>query len=84
MCRDLDNTVHVGMGFCRGGFDFSLLFEETILGILPISIVILAVPFRIWQLIHKRRKMEDSWLLLSKLVSVLSLSDIEAVPVVEQ
>lgn len=83
LCRALDNTIRAGMGPCRGGFDFSLLFEETILGILPISIAILVVPFRIWRLIHKRRKVVDSWLFLSKLVSVWFLSDISTVAVVE-
>lgn len=84
LCRDLDNTVRAGMGFCRGGFDFSLLFEETILEILPISIIILVVPFRIWQLSQKRRKVNDSWLLLLKLVSVSVLPEIATSAVVQQ
>lgn len=75
-CRDLDNTVRAGMRSCRGGFDFSLLFEETILEILPISLIVIAVPFRIWQLSQKRRKVVGSWLLLLKLVSILFLSEI--------
>jgi hypothetical protein len=57
------------MGDCRGGFDFSLLFEETILGILPISLILLIVPLRIWQLSQKRRKVVGSWLLPVKSVS---------------
>lgn len=83
-CHDLDNTVRAGMGSCRGGFDFSLLFEETILEILPIAIIILVAPFRIWQLSQKRRKVNDSWLLLLKLVSVFVLHEIPTSAVVER
>ncbi|KAJ6131239.1 hypothetical protein N7523_001699 [Penicillium sp. IBT 18751x] len=62
-CHDLDNTVRVGMGNCRGGFDFSLLFEETILQILPIALILIITPFRVWQLSQKRRKVTGSlWL----------------------
>lgn len=68
-CREMDNTVRAGMGNCRGGFDFSLLFEETILGILPISLILITIPLRIWQLSQKRRKVVGSWMLPVKLVS---------------
>lgn len=69
-CRDLDNTLRIDAGSCRGGFDFSLLFEETVLGLLPIALVSILVPFRVWQLTQKRRKVVGSWLLPVKLVSV--------------
>lgn len=68
-CRDLDNTMRWYAGSCRGGFDFSLLFEETILGLLPIALISILVPLRIWQLSQKRRKVVGSWLLPLKLVS---------------
>lgn len=68
-CRQIDNTMRVWAGSCRGGFDFTLLFEETILQILPIALILILVPFRIIQLSQKRRKVVDSWLLLLKLVS---------------
>lgn len=68
-CRQIDNTMRVWAGSCRGGFDFTLLFEETILQILPIALILILVPFRIIQLSNKRRKVVDSWLLLLKLVS---------------
>jgi hypothetical protein len=70
-CRDLDNTLRIDAGSCRGGFDFSLLFEETILGILPIALILILVPFRLAQLAQKRRKVEGSSLSLFKLVSGL-------------
>ncbi|CAI7576605.1 unnamed protein product [Penicillium manginii] len=68
-CRDLDNTLRIDAGSCRGGFDFSLLFEETILGILPIALILILVPFRLAQLAQKRRKVEGSSLSLFKLTT---------------
>lgn len=67
-CRDLDNTMRVNAGSCRGGFDFTLLFEETILTLLPIALISILVPLRIWQLSQKRRKVVESWLLPLKFV----------------
>jgi hypothetical protein len=40
-CVSIDNTVRLYAGHCRGGFDFPLLFEESILILLPISLAIL-------------------------------------------
>ncbi|KAJ5599382.1 hypothetical protein N7450_000449 [Penicillium hetheringtonii] len=68
-CHMLDNTLRIDAGSCRGGFDFSLLFEETILGILPIALILILVPLRLRQLAHKRRKVEGSFLFLSKLTT---------------
>ena len=37
---------------CRGGFDFTLLFEECCLSIVPSALLLMALPFRyrsIWQ-----------------------------------
>lgn len=73
MCRDVDNSMRVWAGSCRGGFDFTLLFEEAILEILPIALILIFVPFRVYQLIQKRRKVVDSWLLVLKLVSCFCL-----------
>ncbi|KAJ5370421.1 uncharacterized protein N7496_006513 [Penicillium cataractarum] len=69
LCRDLDNTMRVDAGSCRGGFDFTLLFEETILTLLPIALISILVPLRIWQLSQKRRKVVESWLLPLKLAA---------------
>lgn len=65
----MDKTVRAGMGNCRGGFDFSLLFEESILGILPMTLILITIPLRVWQLSQKRRKVVGSWMLPVKLVS---------------
>ena len=68
-CRDLDNTFRIDAGPCRGGFDFSLLFEETILEILPILLMLIIIPGRLWILLQKRNKVVGSWLVFVKLVS---------------
>ncbi|PYI09672.1 P-loop containing nucleoside triphosphate hydrolase protein [Aspergillus sclerotiicarbonarius CBS 121057] len=39
---------------CRGGFDFTLLFEECFLSIAPSALLLLALPFRYKQLWRKR------------------------------
>ena len=54
---------------CRGGFDFTLLFQETILSILPLSLLLAVAPFRIFFLWRKRIKVHKTPLLLAKLVS---------------
>lgn len=61
--------MRIDAGSCRGGFDFSLLFEETILEILPIILMLIVIPVRLWHLSQKRNKVVGSWLLLVKLVS---------------
>lgn len=68
-CHDHDNSMQAWAGSCRGGFDFTLLFEETVLTILPISLILIVVPCRLWQLFQDRRKVEASVLLPLKLVS---------------
>lgn len=44
---------------CNGGFDFTLLFEETILTIGPLSLMLLIVLYRIPSLLGSKRKV--SW-----------------------
>jgi ATP-binding cassette subfamily C (CFTR/MRP) protein 1 len=57
---------------CLDGFDFTLLFEETILFVLPASfLLLLALAWRIPQLIHANGIVRESLLGLSKLVSFL-------------
>ncbi|KAK3322938.1 P-loop containing nucleoside triphosphate hydrolase protein [Apodospora peruviana] len=56
-CANRDNTFgpHAGRD-CRGGFDFTLLFEDSILVILPICLVLPLVPARIWFLLKRAKK----------------------------
>lgn len=51
-CSDNSFQPHAGPS-CRGGFDFSLLFEETIFTIPLQCILLVVVPFRIFQLLRK-------------------------------
>jgi ATP-binding cassette subfamily C (CFTR/MRP) protein 1 len=54
---------------CRRSFDFTVLFEESILGILPSGIFLVLACFRVWTLIHHKRKTHVSCFYAYKLVS---------------
>ncbi|PKY07569.1 multidrug resistance-associated protein [Aspergillus campestris IBT 28561] len=77
-CQEVDNALRVPASSCRGGFDFSLLFEEIILGIVPLAIVLIIVPFRLWHLARKPRKVEVSWLLWAKVATWIALTFAQA------
>ncbi|KAL3488090.1 P-loop containing nucleoside triphosphate hydrolase protein [Aspergillus germanicus] len=66
-CQQADNSFRPIPPLCRGGFDFSLLFEEVILGALPLAIIVLILPWRIWHLFQKPRKVVPSTLKYAKL-----------------
>lgn len=55
-CAHVDDSFGPHAGSCRGGFDFTLLFEETILTILPVGLLVLALPFRGRFLVRKAKK----------------------------
>lgn len=63
---------------CLGGFDFTLLFEETILSILPMSVVLLFLPVRIVHLFKSEPKVYEGLLhnlkLVRELVNVTKVS----------
>ncbi|KAF4533888.1 ABC transporter [Lasiodiplodia theobromae] len=42
-----DGSFGPGVGACRGGFDFTLTFEESVLGLLPQTILLLLAPVRL-------------------------------------
>ncbi|GKZ84939.1 hypothetical protein AnigIFM56816_010499 [Aspergillus niger] len=73
-CQQVDNTLHIPPSYCRSGFDFSLLFEELILGVLPLGVVLLLIPFRVGHLLGRPRKVVASWLAWAKTVSWIALS----------
>ncbi|KAH8881037.1 P-loop containing nucleoside triphosphate hydrolase protein [Thozetella sp. PMI_491] len=56
-CTLLDNSFGPYAGECRGGFDFTLLFEETILTILPLGFFLLLLPPRLWFLFKRTKKL---------------------------
>ncbi|PLB43887.1 ABC multidrug transporter [Aspergillus steynii IBT 23096] len=74
-CQQADNSFRVPVQGCRD-FDFSLLFEETILGILPLGILLVISPFRLWFLSRKPRKVAGSWALWIKTVTWVILGAI--------
>jgi ATP-binding cassette subfamily C (CFTR/MRP) protein 1 len=82
-CASVDNTFgpYAGAG-CRGGFDFTLLFEDSILSITPIALLICVAPFRLLSLCRKETKVKKSLLLPAKLVWLLleSLVDVVLTP----
>ena len=67
-CVQIDNTFGPYAEYCRGYFDFTLLFEETILTILPLGLLLLVAPFRIAYLFKRQRKVNESPLIHLKLV----------------
>jgi len=52
------------------GFDFTLLFENTVLSILPSALLLLLIPFRLASLYGKPRKVSRSLLYENKLVRI--------------
>ena len=68
----IDNSFGPYAGVCRGGFDFTLLFEETILTIPLSAIFFLIFPLRALQLYRNDKKVVRSPLQICKLVCILS------------
>jgi hypothetical protein len=58
----------------RATFDFTLLFEETILSIAPSALLLFFIPPRILHLWKTPRKVIGSYLLTTKIVSFLVYS----------
>ncbi|KAG8530148.1 uncharacterized protein KY384_005631 [Bacidia gigantensis] len=67
-CPLIDDSFGPFAEHCRGGFDFTLLFEETVLSILPLGLILLVAPFRILYLIKRDIKVNFSRLSVLKLV----------------
>lgn len=68
----IDKSFGPFAGACRGGFDFTLLFEETILTIPLSATFLLLLPFRLWLLYKNEKKVVRSPLQAYKLVRTLS------------
>jgi uncharacterized membrane protein YhdT len=54
-----------------GIFDFTLLFEQSILSLLPTCLFIVLASWRVSQLFSRPQRAKESYLLWAKLVSVL-------------
>lgn len=68
-CKLVDDTFGPYAESCRGGFDFTLLFEESILSILPLILLLTVTPFRILYLVRRSIKVNRSVWPSAKLVS---------------
>ena len=79
-CEQVDDTFGPYAGNCRGGFDFTLLFQDSILSILPLALLLLVVPFRISYLFRRTIKVDPSSWLASKLVSGPTQNCIHFIP----
>ncbi|OJK04669.1 hypothetical protein ASPACDRAFT_1892879 [Aspergillus aculeatus ATCC 16872] len=75
---DADNVFGpvVALG-CRNGFDFTLLFEQSILGILPAVAFLLASPLRAVYLIKKDARTQRNSLRFVKLTATLTFALIQ-------
>ncbi|EZF09743.1 hypothetical protein H103_08894 [Trichophyton rubrum CBS 288.86] len=67
---------------CRGAFDFTLLFEESVLTLVPLCIMILFAPFRIAYLFRKKRKVEDTPLVHMKITSLAAYCGLQLLLVI--
>jgi ATP-binding cassette, subfamily C (CFTR/MRP), member 1 len=65
---NIDDSFGPWAKSCRGAFDFTLLFEETILAIPLLSFFILCWPLRMWQLGRAQVKVRPSPLRFFKAV----------------
>lgn len=70
-CARIDDSFGPWAGDCRGGFDFTLLFEQTILSVPPLVFLLLLAPLRIRYLSRKKIKVVRSQWLTLKLVRTL-------------
>ncbi|KAH6855473.1 ABC transporter [Chaetomium sp. MPI-CAGE-AT-0009] len=55
-CTRVDDSFGPHAGDCRGGFDFTLLFEETILTLVTVGILLIVLPPRAWYLSGRVKK----------------------------
>ncbi|SPJ78456.1 related to multidrug resistance-associated protein [Fusarium torulosum] len=80
ICRDntFGPTVP-GLAECRGGFDFTVTFEESILSLAPACLIIAITPWRIYSLWLRPSKTRGCWLLNIKLFGFVALAALHAV-----
>lgn len=69
-CLIIDHAFGPYAKECRGGFDFTLLFEETILTVLPAALFIIAATLRLFYLVRQPHKVYPGFTLYLKLVCV--------------
>ena len=57
---------------CHYGFDFTLLFEEVFLCIVPIVVLTVLIPIRLYQLLPRKQVFQPGVFYYTKLVGTLS------------
>ncbi|OBS25287.1 hypothetical protein FPOA_05820 [Fusarium poae] len=78
-CRDSTFGPTVpGIVECRGGFDFTVTFEESIFSVGPSCLIIVLLVYRIYFLHSKSCKTRNSWLLKIKLFGFAVLAALQA------
>ncbi|TVY88460.1 ABC transporter [Lachnellula willkommii] len=77
-CQPLnDNVIGPVVQGCRSGFDFTLLFEQTILSIGPAALLLLSTPPRLLRLLQTTRKTISSRLRSFKALNALLLVGVQ-------
>lgn len=73
ICLSADNAFGPQLKGCSGQFDFTLLFEQSILSILPSALLLLLSPLRILQLqYHDTKTRRNSWYMVKMVSSTFS------------
>ncbi|KAG6365767.1 hypothetical protein INS49_007378 [Diaporthe citri] len=72
LCGDNSFGPGVKSADCRGGFDFTVTFEEAILAILPTACFIIITPFRTLHLFRGRLRVRKNALHLLKLGAIIA------------
>jgi ATP-binding cassette, subfamily C (CFTR/MRP), member 1 len=67
--EDVENAFGPTVQDCRGGFDFTVFFEQLFLSILPSATLLLLVPFRVYRLYRSAPKARGGSILRLKIVS---------------
>ncbi|KAJ3497996.1 hypothetical protein NLG97_g1469 [Lecanicillium saksenae] len=84
-CNDAAFGPAVASTACRGGFDFTVKFEESILSILPSTIFVVAATVQCLRLIrNKSLKVRPSFLLVAKLGTTVAYCGIQVAILVLQ
>jgi len=78
-CQRVDDSFGPYALKCRGGFDFTLLFEESVLTILPLAVLFACTSFRIFFLLKKNDKVIKSRLANLKLISYACFAILQVV-----
>ncbi|RDW84315.1 hypothetical protein BP6252_01905 [Coleophoma cylindrospora] len=81
LCNDDSFGPSVG-GTCRGGFDFSVVFEESIFSIGPAALLLLTIPLRVFQLHRRRRKVKNTTLHVAKLSVIATFAALQVALIV--